>query len=421
MIRFLHAADLHLDSPLKGLERYEGAPVDELRDAPRRALENLVRLALEEEVDLVLLAGDLYDGDWKDFHTGLFFVQQLNRLREAGVRVHLISGNHDAQNRMTRTLSLPDHVHHHDAKKPQTIRHDDLGVVVHGQSYRTQQVTEDLAAGYPDADAGLLNIGLLHTSLTGYPPHENYAPCSVDTLRRRGYAYWALGHVHARQVISEEPWIVYPGNIQGRHARETGAKGCLLVEADGTEITEVTFRPLDVVRWAHLEIGLDGVERAESVRSKVRDDLERQVADADGRLLAARLTLTGRTGAHAPLTADPERWISELRALATEIDGIWLEKIRLKTRRATDLDRELERQDAFGDLLRMIHDLEEGADLEALAAEVAQLDSKLPQELRDDEEPFRPTDPETLRALLPEVRDLLLDRLLSHDQGGAGR
>jgi DNA repair exonuclease SbcCD nuclease subunit len=108
MIRFLHAADIHLDSPLTGLERYEGAPVEELRGATRRALENLVELAIERELDFVLIAGDLYDGDWKDHNTGLFFVDRMNRLREAAIPVVIISGNHDAANRMTRSLRRPD-------------------------------------------------------------------------------------------------------------------------------------------------------------------------------------------------------------------------------------------------------------------------------------------------------------------------
>ena len=99
--KFLHAADLHLDSPLKRLARYEGAPVDELRSAPRAALRNLVSLAIEEKVDFVLIAGDLYDGDWKDYNTGLFLNQRLKELQSASIPVYLVKGNHDAESRIS--------------------------------------------------------------------------------------------------------------------------------------------------------------------------------------------------------------------------------------------------------------------------------------------------------------------------------
>ena len=102
---------------------------------------------------------------------------------------------------------------------------EDLGLAVHGQGFAKREVTEDLSSAYPQADPHLFNIGLLHTCLDGKPGHEPYAPCTVDGLRSKGYQYWALGHVHNREVVSQDPWIVFPGNIQGRHARETGSQG----------------------------------------------------------------------------------------------------------------------------------------------------------------------------------------------------
>ena len=166
-ITFLHAADIHLDSPLKGLERYESAPVESIRSATRRAFVRLIDLALERRVDFVLIAGDLYDGDWRDYNTGLFLTGQLGRLSEARVPVVLIAGNHDAANKMTRALRLPEGVHLLASDRPETVALRDLDVLVHGQSFATQMVTEDLAAGYPAADRGAINIGLLHTCLGG--------------------------------------------------------------------------------------------------------------------------------------------------------------------------------------------------------------------------------------------------------------
>ncbi len=196
MIKFLHAADIHLDSSLHGLERYEGAPVDEIRSATRRAFDNLIDLAIDEEVEFVLLAGDLYDGDWKDYNTGLYFMGCMERLQESGIRVFVVAGNHDAASQITRHLRLPDNVTMFSTRTPEKVILDDLDVVIVGQGFATRAVTEDLSQAYPQGDSQLFNIGLLHTCLDGKPGHEPYAPCSVDGLRSKGYQYWALGHVH---------------------------------------------------------------------------------------------------------------------------------------------------------------------------------------------------------------------------------
>ena len=216
MFKFLHAADLHLDSSLRGLERYERAPVEAMQHATRRALVHLVDLALEEKVHFVLLAGDLWDGDWRDYNSGLFFVQQMARLHDSRIPVFLIAGNHDAANRMTRSLRLPDGVRVLDADAPETVLLADLGVALHGQSFAQYNITDDLSLRYPAARPGCFNIGMLHTSATGREGHERYAPCSVEGLLAKGYDYWALGHVHKREILYDDPLIVFPGNTQGR-------------------------------------------------------------------------------------------------------------------------------------------------------------------------------------------------------------
>src|SRR5262245_22532176 len=205
-MKFVHAADLHLDSPLRGLVRYDGAPVERMRAATRHALVNLVDLCLAEDAAFLLLAGDLFDGDWRDYGTGLFFLSEMARLRPAGIHVYLVRGNHDAASHVTRYLKLPEHVHELSWRRPETLVLEDRGVAIHGQSFATRAVTEDLATHYPDAIRDLLNVGLLHTCADGREGHERYAPCSVETLRNKGYDYWALGHVHAREVLARDPW-----------------------------------------------------------------------------------------------------------------------------------------------------------------------------------------------------------------------
>jgi DNA repair exonuclease SbcCD nuclease subunit len=422
-LKLLHAADVHLDSPLRGLERYEGAPTGEIRGATRRALEGLVDLAIAESVALVLLAGDLYDGDWKDYNTGLFFVGQMARLREAGIRAFLIAGNHDAASQITKLLHPPPNVHVFATQAPETVVLEDHGVAIHGQGFATRAVSEDLTRAYPLAHPDLFNIGLLHTSLDGRPGHQTYAPCSLDGLRSRGYQYWALGHVHRHEIVAQEPWVVFPGNTQGRHARETGPKGCCLVELEDGQVRRVEHRPLDLVRWATCPVDLADAASLVEVYDRVGLALSTAVEQAEGRLAATRIRLIGPCEIDARLRAQREQVVNECRALASTLGAgdLWLEKVLIETHRTQSEAEALARDDAFGALLRSIRDLELDPDrLATLGEELADLSAKLPLELRTGEEPWDPRSPEALRDCLEDVRALLLERLLGREAGREG-
>ncbi len=340
VFRFIHAADLHLDSPLRGLSQREGAPEEEIRGASRRALENLVSLCLEEGVDFLLIAGDLYDGDWPDFNTGLFFNRQMLRLRDVGIPVYLISGNHDAESKITKSLSLPENVQAFPVKKPKSIKHPTLPVTFHGQGFATASVTENLSLNYPDASEGRFNIGLLHCSI-GDSPHAAYAPCTVANLLTKHYGYWALGHIHLHAVLHEAPHIVYSGNIQGRHARETGERGCYVVTvSDDLAVERLDFKALDVVRWGQCEVDLSGVEDTSVALQKIRTVLVEAAASASPRLLCVRLTLSGQTPLHSEFHAGKEAWRAEVVNAAQEVsDEIWIERIRLKTQSPMDMEQ----------------------------------------------------------------------------------
>ena len=333
VFKFLHAADIHLDSPLHGLDRYEGAPSEQLRSATRRALENLATVAIREQVAFVVLAGDLYDGDWPDFNTGLFFVGQMARLREAGIRVFGVFGNHDAANRITRTLPLPENVRFFPTDAPTTIRLEDLGVAIHGQSFAQQCTTADLTQDYPAAVGGCFNLGILHTSMSGREGHANYAPCSEASLRDRGYDYWALGHIHQREVLPGPTVIAYPGNIQGRHIRETGPKGCLLIEVQDQQAQDPIFEPLDVLRWEVADVELTGVETKEEALTRIGDRLRQVLERADGRLVAVRVRLLGQTPIAETFAADRRQLMAEIRAIGIDVgaDNLWLEKVKNET------------------------------------------------------------------------------------------
>jgi DNA repair exonuclease SbcCD nuclease subunit len=178
---------------MKGLFAYEDAPVNELRLATRVALGNLVDAAVDEAVDVVLLAGDIFDGDWPHYGTGVHFVAEMGRVREAGIPVVLVTGNHDAESKLTKSLRLPSNVRMLDTRKPETVLFEELGLAVHGQGYATPAILDDLSAGYPPPIPDMVNVGLLHTSADGRPGHERYAPCHVGALVAHGYSYWALG------------------------------------------------------------------------------------------------------------------------------------------------------------------------------------------------------------------------------------
>ncbi len=414
-MKFIHAADIHLDSALHGLERYDGAPVQEIRSATRQAFDNLIKLAIDEAVAFVLLAGDLYDGDWKDYNTGLYFVERMGQLRNAGIRVFIVAGNHDADSQITRHLRLPDNVKLFSTKKPECVVLDDLNVSICGQGFASRAVTEDISQGYPQADPQFLNIALLHTCLDGKPGHEPYAPCSIDGLRSKGYQYWALGHIHKREVISQDPWIVFPGNIQGRHIREQGPKGCTLVTVIDREITEVEHRDLDVMRWALCKLDISSCESVDDIYDQVRMELQSTSLEAGGRPLAVRLVLQGSCPAHSILYADREHWVQEYRALATGLGGagIWLEKVLIKTQNSVSLDQALNRDDALSGLLRAIHNVEIDASvLSGVEGDLSAIRQKLPFELFNGDEPLDLTSPE----LLEEIKELLVNRLLSTEQ-----
>lgn len=389
MFKFLHAADIHLDSPLRGLAAYEGAPVEALRGATRAAFRNLIDSAIQERVAFVVIAGDLYDGTWRDYQTGLFFVAEMGRLRAAGIPAYVLYGNHDAESEITRRLPLPDNVHPFPTSRAATFRLDHLKVALHGQSFRTAATIDNLVPAYPEPVPGWLNIGVLHTALEGSnTEHARYAPCSVQELAAKGYQYWALGHVHEHAVVERDPWIVFPGNLQGRHARETGARGAVLVTAGDDGVREVERIFPDVLRWRRLEVDLGAATTLDHAVDTVRLVIDQAVAeDADRRPLALRVVLAGETAVHGTLFENESSFTAEVRALAAAHagDAAWIEKILIETTSVatTDVDA-----DALGEFRAILEDV--AADpvvLAALSQPLEAMLARLPPDLRTDDTP----------------------------------
>jgi hypothetical protein len=403
---FLHAADLHLGSPLKGLALRDEALAQKLAGASRDAFVELIDRALEENIAFALFAGDIFDGDWRDASIALFFNRQLARLAKAGVPSFLLKGNHDADSVVTKSLSLPDLAQQFPTGKAGTFELPQWRVALHGRGFSHRAESENLAQNYPSPKAGWFNIGVLHTSLDGRPGHAAYAPCSLEDLRGRNYDYWALGHVHAHEVVSTDPYVVYPGNLQGRHIRETGAKGAVLVDVAGGEVSGLRRLIVDRARFA--EIILDASAHDETpallraVEVLARDEAEK----AGGRLLALRIRLTGASALHGRFAADPGRWRDEIEAAAQRAhEDIVLERFALETRplAAPSARRPGALDDSDFDFAALLDECLEDADLrrEALAA-LNGIDAKIPAGAA----PLS----EELDALLAQARDLALFR-----------
>lgn len=352
--RFIHAADIHLDSPLRGLGRYEGLPVEEIRRASRTAFDNLIRFALAEKVDFVVISGDLYDGDWKDMSTGLYFAAAMGKLGAADIPVFLIRGNHDASSVLTRSLPLPANVKVFSDRTGETFRIEGLGVAIYGRSFGAKKETEDITPSYPPTDSGYFNIGLLHTSLAGYAAHETYAPCSIAVLGAKGYDYWALGHVHDFAILNTNPHVVFSGVLQGRHIKEAGAKGAVLVDVIDGDISDVTLIPMDVFRWALLEIECDEVRGFDDLHTMLRQRFS-DLLDEYGRdrPIVLRLVLIGNTDFHVHLLDQSSKVRDDARAIALEVSiDLWIEKTAIQTKPTAEVFASERSSGALNDALQ---------------------------------------------------------------------
>lgn len=419
-MKFVHAADIHLDSPLQALALQDAAQIARVRRATRAAFERLIDLCIEQKVAFLVLAGDLYDHDCPNMQIAVFLRNQLARLERNGIRVVIAKGNHDADNKITSALALPGNTKILSDRQPDTIRYDDLPtkVAIHGQSFKPGAVKENLATSYPAPLTGYFNIGVLHTSLAGSVDHDPYAPCKLEDLTTRGYEYWALGHVHKGAVLARSPWVVYPGNLQGRHAKETGPKGCFLVEVEDSRITSAELMPLDVVRWHQAEVDLQGKTREPDLIEGIRASLTQAYRNGDGRPSAVRLILTGATPLHDAIGRKPNRLRQTVLELAGEIGGddIWMEKIRNDTTPPTAPTKAASNE-AASELIQIMQEVAGDAARVGplLEKELGPLRTKLPEELKELPALKLLDDPGLVRGALTRLQPRLDSRLAGEE------
>lgn len=418
-MKFIHAADIHLDSPLHGLSAYPDAPAQMLRSATRDAFSSLVSVAIEEQVDFLVIAGDLYDGTWRDHNTGIFFCKEMGRLRKAGIPAFVLFGNHDAESEMTKKLRLPDNVTCFPTRQATTFRLEYLKVALHGHSFRDREITENLAAGYPHPTPGFFNIGVLHTALEGASSHANYAPCTLAELHAKGYQYWALGHVHEYAIWQGSSTIVFPGNLQGRHVRETGRRGAVIVTVDeaGNAAVERVF--VEALRWEAVVVDASQCATFAEVTARVGRALETLVSDGGGSIpLAVRVTVTGRSAAHGQLFGLESQLRAEVLAQIAALgnERLWLEKVRIETEPADRHADLLQRSDALASLHEFLVEAETDPEfLKSLQEDLMQLVGKAPMELQAMVPAFASIRAGQVSELVRQVRPALLAHLAASE------
>ena len=377
-LRFVHAADLHIDSPFHGMDQVNSAVAQRLRESTYEAYQNLIRLCLDEEVDFLVIAGDVYDGADRSIKAQFRFRDGLLKLAENGIQTFVVHGNHDPLDGWLVSLDWPQGVtiFNENVQWHQAERTGIPIAQIAGVSYPTRDVTENLSARFTSPpNPRLFSIGLLHCNLGGDPRHPNYAPCTVEDLKKPGIDYWALGHVHTLKV-HEDPvvTIAYPGNSQGRHPNEGGARGCLLVDVTADGKIKHQFTPLDVVRWEQVKISIENIGQKDlpGLIGRAKERL-RSVSDAaDGRDVVCRIELHG----NGPLHDDIKRpnFVEELEVELNSMVELtppwcWVDRITDRTRPEIDLEQAENQDDFLAHCLKAASGLEPG-EIEGLLDDV---------------------------------------------------
>jgi DNA repair exonuclease SbcCD nuclease subunit len=355
---FIHAADLHLGSPFRGIGSKLPAVAETLGVATYDAFSGLIDLCLEKKTDFLLVAGDVFDLPGRSLRAQLAFRDGLARLSEAGIHSYTVFGNHDPWEAWAERITWPERAHLFPSDRVET-----MPVVVDGSevasvsgiSYQTPQQTEDLTAGFHASRPDLFQIALLHTNCGNNPDHGPYAPCSLETLRKSGFDYWALGHVHEKKILETRPHIVYPGCAQGLSIRETGPRGCWLVSVAADRRADLSFLPLDRVRWRLAAIDICGMDSLDALDQAIAETLSRSAGEGEERPVILRIRFTGRGMLYRTLRqpAVMEELLERAQDLgAQESPSVWVQDLASDCRPEADMERRSKMDDLLGQVLK---------------------------------------------------------------------
>lgn len=365
---FIHAADLHLDTPFSGVGRVDPKLQKTLHDASLTAFDNLIQAAVCHSVDFVLLAGDIYDGIEHGVRAQLRFLKGIRELDRHNIKSFFIHGNHDPVEEgwsALRPEDLPASATRFEQSNEvlarPVVRNGRTIAVVHGISFRLKAEGRNLSKLFPARSGGdrPFHVGLLHCNVGRQDGHGDYAPCSLDDLCSRSIDYWALGHIHKRTVLSSrDPVVLYPGNLQARRFDESGPKGATLVRIDSSGAATLELLELDVIRFAHLQVNVNGNDSLEQILVACEEQCTKAVREADGRMLIARITLEGTTAAHSDLLKTKAR--DELLSAFSDrlqIDGFYLDAVLVATNPPVDRNKAAQSGGFEAALLRLNDDL----------------------------------------------------------------
>lgn len=418
---FIHCADLHLDSPFEGLHDVDSQVGQVLRDSTFDSFDRIITLAIQRQVDFIVISGDVYDSADHSLRAQLRFRDSLDRADREGINSYVIHGNHDPLDSWDAQLELPESVHRFGGEHVTQTTATRAGrplADLYGISFATREIKRNLAVEFQRTGNAPFSIGLLHCNLGGDPNHDNYAPCSLADLQATGIDYWALGHVHTRaEIHAADPTVVYPGNIQGRSIRETGSRGCYHVAVSAAGSVKLEFLATDSVRWidrSDSTIDVESISTLDGLLAELEELRERLRSAQDGSAAIARIELTGRSPLHSKLIADSleQDLLGTLReGEADRPDFVWFEAIKVSTRPELDLDARRKVDDFVGDYLRVADEMRQDSSGELIRS----LLLNRPESKRI-QEAIQGFTTEELLEMLREAEWMGLDRLLEDDE-----
>lgn len=355
--RFIHCADLHLDTPFQGISADNPDISRAVRESTFEAFDSVTRAAIENRAEFVLIAGDMFDAQTQSVRAVLKFRDMLQKLHDANIRTFMVHGNHDPAQSAFSAVSWPESVHVFPYSTPETVRFrasDNSRVSVTGQSHEAASEKKNLAASFPHHPSDEFRIALLHADAGVSTEHAPYAPCTITELKQHDFDYWALGHVHTQKIAATSPHIVYPGCIQGRSFRETGPRGCFLVEVHDGKVRDMEFLVVDAVRWDQTATQIDDILTVDSLEQAMLAKIESMSKDAGARPLICRLDLTGRGPLYRELYREKTRddLMERLRDGTAGITPfVWVQDIRTRCMPEFDISERMKGDDFLAKVL----------------------------------------------------------------------
>jgi exonuclease SbcD len=410
-VRFIHAADLHLDAPFGSVDAQDARVRDALAASTYRALDSLVAACIERGVDFLVIAGDLYNQAERRVRSQIAFARAAAALERAGIPLFVVHGNHDPSSGWSAGIAMPDNVRVFADDSVERLvfeRDGEQLCALYGRSYRRSAETANLAIGFRREAGDAVAVGVLHTNVGGRPGYDDYAPCTLDDLRAAGMDYWALGHIHKPEILSEAPFAVYAGCPQGLDPTQSGQRGCYEVTIDGG-VVSAEFVPLAAVEWCQAEVDVSVAVRLDDVRDAIAGAVDAALASASAPVVL-RVDLVGRSEVHASFQVPGalQALVDDAREEALGFEPwAWLDRVRDRTRPAIDLEELRAAEDFTGDVVRLVDDLL--ADPAAAPALLDEVAGPLLERVGD------PSLSPDAADIVSRARDLALDRLLAGD------